>query len=80
MRIRRAGSNRRELKRDSGEEKIPKTLPYFVAERIIIALQIVCQEKNGILEQISVRRMHFFEMAFYPNYAAIAVVISPAHR
>ena len=56
-----------EVKRDSGEEKIPKTLPYFVSERIIIALQIVCQEKNSILETISVRRVNFFEPGFYLN-------------
>jgi hypothetical protein len=41
---------RAENQNSGGENFRPKTLPYFVAGRIIITQQIVCQEKNNILE------------------------------
>lgn len=34
------------------ERKISETLPYFVGDKNIKAQQIVCQEKNAILEII----------------------------
>jgi hypothetical protein len=39
---------------------VPKTLPYFVGDPIIKAQQLVCQEKNIILENISVLHRNFF--------------------
>jgi hypothetical protein len=38
--------------RASGEEKFCLTLPYLVGEAIIATQEIVCQEKNIILQKI----------------------------
>jgi hypothetical protein len=61
LRIPRAGFFRRQaLKIDSGKRNEPKTLPYFVGDSIIRAQQIVCQEKNIILEKYFDKRDKFF--------------------
>lgn len=58
------------VKLDSGEEKFSiRTLPYFVGEAIIAIPQIVCQEKNHILEI-------FFQKIFCINVRRLATSLA----